>query len=115
MYALLGTSRQLNVAPEAALSLLVGQVVDEILHSDPHTHPIDPNAMSLAISTIITFQVCLAHKHHERASQLTICVVTQVGLISFLLGLLRLGFLDVVLSRALLRGFVTAVAVVIMM
>ncbi|KAI0667113.1 sulfate anion transporter [Trametes maxima] len=93
VYALLGTSRQLNVAPEAALSLLVGQVVDEILHSDPHTHPIDPNAISLAISTIITF---------------------QVGLISFLLGLFRLGFLDVVLSRALLRGFVTAVAVVIM-
>lgn len=94
VYALLGTSRQLNVAPEAALSLLVGQAVDEILHSDPHTHPIDPNAISLAISTIITF---------------------QVGLISFLLGLFRLGFLDVVLSRALLRGFVTAVAVVIMM
>ncbi|KAI0764375.1 sulfate anion transporter [Trametes elegans] len=93
VYALLGTSRQLNVAPEAALSLLVGQVVDEILHSDPHTHPIDPNAIALAISTIITF---------------------QVGLISFLLGLFRLGFLDVVLSRALLRGFVTAVAVVIM-
>ncbi|KAJ2986195.1 hypothetical protein NUW54_g9868 [Trametes sanguinea] len=93
VYALLGTSRQLNVAPEAALSLLVGQAVDEILHADPHTHPIDPNALSLAISTIITF---------------------QVGLISFLLGLFRLGFLDVVLSRALLRGFVTAVAVVIM-
>ncbi|KAI0657719.1 sulfate anion transporter [Cubamyces menziesii] len=93
VYALLGTSRQLNVAPEAALSLLVGQAVDEIMHSDPHTHPVDPNAISLAISTIITF---------------------QVGLISFLLGLFRLGFLDVVLSRALLRGFVTAVAVVIM-
>ncbi|TBU22922.1 sulfate anion transporter [Dichomitus squalens] len=93
VYALLGTSRQLNVAPEAALSLLVGQAVDDILHSDPHTHPIDPNAVSIAISTIITF---------------------QVGLISFLLGLFRLGFMDVVLSRALLRGFVTAVAVVIM-
>lgn len=39
----------------------------------------------------------------------------QVGLISFLLGFFRLGFIDVVLSRALLRGFVTAVAVVIMM
>ncbi|KAI0740680.1 sulfate anion transporter [Earliella scabrosa] len=93
VYALLGTSRQLNVAPEAALSLLVGQAVDELLHHDPHKHPIDPNAVSLAISTIITF---------------------QVGLISFLLGLFRLGFLDVVLSRALLRGFVTAIAVVIM-
>ena len=39
----------------------------------------------------------------------------QVGLISFLLGFFRLGFIDVVLSRALLRGFITAVAVVIMM
>ncbi|OBZ69840.1 hypothetical protein A0H81_10083 [Grifola frondosa] len=93
VYALLGTSRQLNVAPEASLSLLVGQAVDEILHSDPHTHPVDPQVLGIAISTIITF---------------------QVGLISFLLGLFRLGFLDVVLSRALLRGFVTAVAVVIM-
>ena len=34
---------------------------------------------------------------------------------SFLLGFFRLGFLDVVLSRALLRGFITAVAVVILM
>ncbi|KAH7909601.1 sulfate transporter family-domain-containing protein, partial [Hygrophoropsis aurantiaca] len=36
-----------------------------------------------------------------------------VGLFSSILGFFRLGFLDVVLSRALLRGFVTAVAVVI--
>ncbi|KAK7691301.1 hypothetical protein QCA50_004695 [Cerrena zonata] len=93
IYALLGTSRQLNVAPEAALSLLVGQAVDDILHSDPHNIPTDPAAVGLAVSTIITF---------------------QVGLISFLLGIFRLGFLDVVLSRALLRGFVTAVAIVIM-
>lgn len=35
-------------------------------------------------------------------------------MISFLLGFFRLGFIDVVLSRALLRGFITAVAVVIM-
>ncbi len=38
----------------------------------------------------------------------------QVGLLEFLLGIFRLGFIDVVLSRALLRGFVTAVAFVIM-
>lgn len=93
VYAFLGTSRQLNVAPEASLSLLVGQAVSDALHSDPHSHPVDPDAVGLAVSTMITF---------------------QVGLISFLLGIFRLGFLDVVLSRALLRGFVTAVAVVIM-
>ncbi|KAJ7687551.1 sulfate anion transporter [Mycena olivaceomarginata] len=35
-----------------------------------------------------------------------------VGLFAFLLGFFRLGFIDVVLSRALLRGFITAIAVV---
>ncbi|KAI0686700.1 sulfate anion transporter [Cytidiella melzeri] len=93
VYAFLGTSRQLNVAPEAALSLLVGQAVSDVLHSDPHNHPVDPDDIAMAVSTVITL---------------------QAGLISFLLGFFRLGFLDVVLSRALLRGFVTAVAVVIM-
>lgn len=38
---------------------------------------------------------------------------SQVGIITFALGLFRLGFLDVVLSRALLRGFITAVGCVI--
>lgn len=35
-------------------------------------------------------------------------------MISFVLGMFRLGFIDVILSRALQRGFVTAVALVIM-
>jgi MFS superfamily sulfate permease-like transporter len=38
----------------------------------------------------------------------------EVGLMTFLLGIFRLGFLDAVLSRALLRGFITAVAFVIL-
>jgi MFS superfamily sulfate permease-like transporter len=37
----------------------------------------------------------------------------EVGLVTFLLGIFRLGFLDAVLSRALLRGFITAVGFVI--
>lgn len=37
----------------------------------------------------------------------------EVGLFTFLLGIFRLGFLDAVLSRALLRGFITAVGCVI--
>lgn len=94
VYALLGTSRQLNVAPEAALSLLIGQAVSAAMHGDPHSHPVNPDAVAIAVTTITTL---------------------QVGLFSFILGLLRLGFMDVVLSRALLRGFVTAIAVVIMM
>ncbi|KAG1738204.1 sulfate transporter family-domain-containing protein [Suillus lakei] len=92
MYSLLGTSRQLNVAPEAALSLLVGQAVSDYRRGDHHTRPEDADAVGIAVSTAITF---------------------QVGLFASMLGFFRLGFLDVVLSRALLRGFVTAVAVVI--
>ncbi|KAF8911625.1 sulfate anion transporter [Gymnopilus junonius] len=85
VYAFLGTSRQLNVAPEAALSLLLGQAVSDILHDyDDRRHgPLDNLGL-------------------------------RVGLISFLLGFFRLGFIDVVLGRSLLRGFITAVAVVIM-
>ncbi|KAG1727653.1 sulfate transporter family-domain-containing protein [Suillus paluster] len=92
MYSLLGTSRQLNVAPEAALSLLVGQAVSDYRRADHHARPEDADAIGIAVSTAITF---------------------QVGLFASILGFFRLGFLDVVLSRALLRGFVTAVAVVI--
>lgn len=92
MYSLLGTSRQLNVAPEAALSLLVGQAVSDYRRGDHHTRPEDADAVGIAVSTAITF---------------------QVGLFASMLGFFRLGFLDVVLSRALLRGFVTAVAFVI--
>ncbi|KAG8917829.1 hypothetical protein FRC01_002180, partial [Tulasnella sp. 417] len=91
VYALLGTSKHLNVGPEAALSLLIGQAVDAIRRGDPHEDV--PAWAPLAASTIITF---------------------QVGMISFVLGMFRLGFIDVILSRALQRGFVTAVALVIM-
>ncbi|KAF8910825.1 sulfate anion transporter [Mucidula mucida] len=94
IYAFLGTSRQLNVAPEAALSLLLGQAVDDIRHdfSDPHGD--NGDALGLHVATIIT---------------------VQAGLFTFFLGLFRLGFIDVVLSRALLRGFITAIAIVISM
>lgn len=94
MYALLGTSRQLNVAPEAALSLLLGQAVADIRHDYPDTREGETDFVGLRVATAITL---------------------QAGLFSFLLGFFRLGFIDVVLSRALLRGFITAVAVIIMM
>ncbi|KAJ8076838.1 hypothetical protein PM082_001261 [Marasmius tenuissimus] len=87
VYALLGSSRQLNVAPEAALSLLLGQAVQDVHNDYPGKN------YGVAVATTITL---------------------QVGLISFLLGFFRLGFIDVILSRALLRGFVAAIAVVIM-
>lgn len=46
--------------------------------------------------------------------QPTALLCLLVGLFTFILGFFRLGFLDSVLSRALLRGFVLAVACVVM-
>ena len=48
------------------------------------------------------------------ANPYDVLLVFHARLIALLLGLFRLGFMDVVLSRALLRGFVTAVAIVIL-
>jgi high affinity sulfate transporter 1 len=93
VYAFLGSSRQLNVAPEAALSLLLGQAISEIRRDYPSVHFGDIDVLGLGVASVITF---------------------QTGLISFLLGIFRLGFIDVVLSRALLHGFIAAIAVVIM-
>ncbi|KAF8806674.1 sulfate anion transporter [Phlegmacium glaucopus] len=93
VYAFLGTSRQLNVAPEAALSLLLGQAISEIRHDYPAPPSGDYDLLGLGVASAITF---------------------QTGLISFLLGFFRLGFIDVVLSRALLHGFIAAVAILIM-
>lgn len=42
----------------------------------------------------------------------SVIITFQVGVITTVLGLLRLGFLDVVLSRALMRGFLTAIGFV---
>lgn len=109
MYAFLGTCRQLSVAPEAAVTLLVGQAVREILLDLPHSHPDDVAAIKIAICTIITMQVGHVNWYSVQPAHF----YPQVGFFAFLLGFFRLGFIDVVLSRALLRGFVTAIAVVI--
>ncbi|CED83653.1 Sulfate/bicarbonate/oxalate exchanger SAT-1 and related transporters (SLC26 family) [Phaffia rhodozyma] len=97
IYALLGTCRQLSIGPEAALCLLIGNTIQEIIgHMDRDVH----NPLSDAAKQAIGVDVATA-------------IGWQVGLITFGLGIFRLGFLDVVLSRALLKGFITAVAVII--
>jgi MFS superfamily sulfate permease-like transporter len=66
-------------------------MVTELVYGDPHSTPKHPELEAAAIALVTTF---------------------QTGIVTLGLGLLRLGFLDVVLSRALLRGFITAVGVV---
>jgi MFS superfamily sulfate permease-like transporter len=64
------------------------------------------------VSTLFGAAVELAPEHPLVLAQ---CLGLLVALMLLVLGLLRLGFLDVILSRPLLAGFVNAVAVEIIM
>ncbi|KAJ3298448.1 Solute carrier 26 [Rhizoclosmatium sp. JEL0117] len=94
VYSLLGTSRQLGVGPEALVTILTAAIIRDKPSNSVEYSSVDDEMMeNIAIANLLAL---------------------MVGVFTFLLGFFRLGFLDSVLSRALLRGFVTAVAVVIM-
>lgn len=90
MYALLGSSQQLLVGPEAPGSLLVGTVVKAMVESG---HSGESDALMHA--------------------QVVGVVTSLSGAFILTAGLSRLGFLDNVLSRSFLRGFITAIGFVI--
>ncbi|KAH8846489.1 hypothetical protein MCOR27_009024 [Pyricularia oryzae] len=98
VYALLGSSPQMMVGPEAAGSLLVGSVVKSTLDRTSGT----PSSMG-------------GGAENDAELQAKVCGI--VGGIAaatvFIAGLTRLGFLDSVLSRPFLRGFISAIGVVI--
>lgn len=92
VYALLGSCPQMVVGPEAAGSLLVGSIVKS---------SIDLNAPGSGDDdAILQAKIC------GIASGLAAATV-------LIAGLARLGFLDSVLSRPFLRGFISAIGVVI--
>lgn len=88
VYALLGSSSQMVVGPEAAGSLLVGSVVKTSLGKGDEEND-------------------LLH------AQIAGVVAGMAGSIVLIAGLARLGFLDSVLSRPFLRGFISAIGFVI--
>jgi MFS superfamily sulfate permease-like transporter len=79
----------MSVGPEATLALLVGSSIAQQEHIKSDDYVIDP----LAWSCLMTF---------------------FVGIFTLLFGIFRLGFLDSLMSRALLRGFISGVALVVM-
>ena len=91
IYAFLGSCPQMVVGPEAAGSLLVGQVIRST---------IDKGATGDEDSMM-----------HARVAGL---VTSMAGAIIFVAGITRLGFLDSVLSRPFLRGFISAIGFVIL-
>lgn len=90
VYALLGTCPQMMVGPEAPGSLLVGGVVVDNIRRG---HARDDEAFVHA--------------------QIAGVVTSVAGAILLFAGFARLGFLDNVLSRPFLRGFISAIGVVI--
>lgn len=79
------------VGPEAAGSLLTGQVVRENINSGKHKDGDD-----------------------TKNTQIAGMVTGIAGAVILLAGLCRLGFLDSVLSRPFLRGFISAIGIVIL-
>lgn len=79
------------VGPEAAGSLLVGNVVRSSV--DLGNSGDEDDAMNAAIAGVVT---------------------GMAGAVIFIAGLTRLGFLDSVLSRPFLRGFISAIGFVIL-
>ncbi|KAF2154258.1 hypothetical protein K461DRAFT_223409 [Myriangium duriaei CBS 260.36] len=90
IYALLGTCPQMVVGPEAAGSLLTGQVVRENINNGKHKD-----------------------KDGYKNAQIAGMVTGVSGAVILIAGLCRLGFLDSVLSRPFLRGFISAIGIVI--
>jgi MFS superfamily sulfate permease-like transporter len=90
IYAILGSCPQMVVGPEAAGSLLVGSVVRSSVDSGKSGEGDD--------------------QMHARVAGV---VTGMAGAVIFIAGLTRLGFLDSVLSRPFLRGFISAIGFVI--
>jgi high affinity sulfate transporter 1 len=87
VYGLMGTSRQLAMGPDAVGSLMVALIVAQ------NVDPDDPNSLNAVdLARVLSF---------------------VGGIFLFVLGMVRVGFLDNVISRPLLSGFVNAVAVTI--
>ena len=84
IYALLGTSRQLSVAPVAMMSLLTATGVAPLAGDDI-----------------------------ERYIVLALLLAFMVGVIQFTMGLIRFGFLTNFLSHPILAGFTSAAALII--
>jgi MFS superfamily sulfate permease-like transporter len=90
IYAILGSCPQMVVGPEAAGSLLVGSVVRSSI--DNSEAPEYDDVMHARVAGVVT---------------------GMAGAVIFIAGLTRLGFLDSVLSRPFLRGFISAIGFVI--
>ena len=93
-YALFGTSRQLAVGPVAILSLTLSAGLTVL---------VDPNGVGIEGNEEL----------QTRYNMLAIQTSLLVGLICIGLGILRLGFITIFLSHAVISGFTSGAAIII--
>ena len=109
IYFLMGTSKQLSIGPEGVISLLTGAAVyigyTDIQDSETLYDYTVPRAAVLAFLLVIL---------DSFTNGIIINRIFRVGLFTLVLGIFRVGFLDNLISRPILHGFVSASAAIIL-
>ena len=93
-YALWGSSRQLAVGPVALVSLLLSTSLTSI---------IDP----------VNSDGSIDEAKQDQYNRLAIETAFLVGVLYLIMGMLRLGFVTILLSHAVISGFTTGAAIII--
>ncbi|KAM3858855.1 prestin [Diretmus argenteus] len=104
LYTFFGTSRHISIGTFAVISLMIGGVV-------VREAPDDMFYIQDANATNTSDLVLDVDARDARRVQLAVVLTTLVGIIQFVLGLLRFGFVAIYLTEPLVRGFTTAAAV----
>uniref|UniRef100_A0A671QZ57 Prestin-like n=1 Tax=Sinocyclocheilus anshuiensis TaxID=1608454 RepID=A0A671QZ57_9TELE len=100
LYTFLGTSKHISIGTFAVISLMIGGIAVREA----------PDSM-FAVNGTNASQVVDFEARDARRVEVVVALTTLVGIIQFVLGLLRFGFLAIYLTEPLVRGFTTAAAV----
>ncbi|XP_060934268.1 prestin [Limanda limanda] len=103
LYTFFGTSRHISVGTFAVISLMIGGVA--VREAPDSMFPLltaNGSNMSAVVDT---------DARDARRVQVAVMLTTLVGIIQFVFGLLRFGFVAIYLTEPLVRGFTTAAAV----
>uniref|UniRef100_A0A673CPW7 SLC26A/SulP transporter domain-containing protein n=1 Tax=Sphaeramia orbicularis TaxID=375764 RepID=A0A673CPW7_9TELE len=102
LYTFFGTSRHISIGTFAVISLMIGGVA---VREAP-----DSMFNTLHVNGSNTTDLDVVARDAKRV-QVAVVLTTLVGIIQFVLGLLRFGFVAIYLTEPLVRGFTTAAAV----
>ncbi|XP_073336919.1 prestin [Pagrus major] len=102
LYTFFGTSRHISIGTFAVISLMIGGVAVREAPDSMFMLPANGSNMSAIVD--------VAARDAKRV-QVAVVLTTLVGIIQFVFGLLRFGFVAIYLTEPLVRGFTTAAAV----